>query len=136
MGDFAPAALGGVAGLAVQHQMNVRDFKKREAERQAKLGRIQADEVSAALASELTETLGNIDAALASAGRDPTSPTAAALRERTTQTGLTEIGRERASRILRIGRNRRQSLFEAQEGFIRGTTQDLLTLGKLAAGAA
>lgn len=136
MGDVLPAALGGVAGLAVQNQMNVREFRKNEAERQASIGRTQADEVSAALTSDLMETLGNIDAAFAASGRDPTSPTAAGLRRQTVQTGLTEIGRERTSRILRVARNRRQSLFEAEQGFIRGTTSDLLTLGKLAAGAA
>lgn len=136
MGEVLPVALGGVAGLAVQQQMNVRDFKKKEAERQASLGRIQADEVTAALTGELTETLGNIDVALAASGRDPTSPTAAGVRERTTQTGLTEISRERTSRLLRIAQQRRQGLFAANQGFIQGTTQDLLTLGRLAAGAA
>lgn len=136
MGDVAPIALGGVAGLAVQQQMKVRDFKEQEAEKQAQLGRIQADEVSAALTSELNETLGNIDAALGASFRDPTSPTAAGLRRRTTQTAQTDISRERTSRLLRIARNRRQSLFEAEQGFVRGTTNDLLRIGQLAAGAA
>ncbi|MFP4003683.1 MAG: hypothetical protein ACLFV8_07910, partial [Alphaproteobacteria bacterium] len=86
--------------------------------------------------SELTETLGNIDAALSEGGRDPTAPTAAGLRRRTRETGQTEITRERTSRLLRIARNRRQRLFEAEQGFIRGTTQDLLQIGQVAAGAA
>lgn len=140
MGDFLEdsARYGGfgLVGAAVTNRLDVNEAQRREARVAEKLGRIQADEVSAALTADLNDRLSMIDAAIAASGRDPTSPTAAALRERTTQAGLTDVNRERTGRLFRLAQERRAGSLSRQQGLVGGLTQDAVTIARLSAGAA
>lgn len=108
------------------------NFQAQEAERQAKLTEIQANEVSAALASDLNKSLGNIEAAFASSGRDPNSPTAAGVRRRVTQTKESDIATERFNRLMRAAALRRGGQMAQTLGYIKlgagiaGTAEDAI----------
>ncbi|MFP4004476.1 MAG: hypothetical protein ACLFV8_11920 [Alphaproteobacteria bacterium] len=109
------------------------NFQAEEAKREAQLLEIQADEVSAALTGELNETLGNIDAALAISGRDPTSPTASALSRKTAEAGARNISTERVNRLTRAAAIRRGGKAARTQGIIGlaggvvGTAADVAT---------
>jgi len=60
------------------------DFQADRAQRAAEFGQTQAALTDATMRENLNTTLGNIDAVRAAAGIDPTSPTTAALEDRST----------------------------------------------------
>lgn len=60
------------------------DFQAARAERAAQFGMLQATLTDTTMRENLNTTLGNIEAVRAAAGIDPTSPTTAALEERST----------------------------------------------------
>ncbi len=111
-------------------------FQAEEAEREAKLAEIQADEIAAAMTADLTETLGNIDLALAASMRDPTSPTAAALRRQTQFTLSRDILTERQNLLSRAAALRRGGKFARTAGTIGLVSGVAGTAEKIAKAAA
>lgn len=61
-------------------------------ERAAEFGQLQAEQAGGQLTEKLNVTLGNINTIRAAGGIDPTSPTTAALLERTEELGTRERG--------------------------------------------
>lgn len=71
------------------------DYQSAKLEKAAQYGRLAADQTDAQMRENLNTQIGNIDAVRAAAGIDPTSPTTAALRDRTEMLG----GRDRSIQV-------------------------------------
>lgn len=133
MGDVVSPIVEGIGSLQRGK------FEEAEAKRAFKIAQIQADETSAALTQELNRTLGNINAALVSSQRDPTSPTAAALRREAIETSQEDQTRERTNILLRGFAQRRAGKFAGRMGtlgFVGGLARGSANAAKLALGAA
>lgn len=96
MGEAASAVAGpaSIASLALTAAGDITkgnatqaadDFQADRAQRAAEFGQTQAALTDTTMRENLNSTLGNIDAVRAAAGIDPSSPTTAALRARSTQ---------------------------------------------------
>ena len=96
----------------------------------AQYGRAAADETDAQLRENLAVQLDNIDVVRAAAGIDPSSPTTAALRDRTTQIA------DRA-RSIQVGNIRAQAdQNSADADYLRSAGAYALKIGQFNAGAA
>jgi hypothetical protein len=96
------------------------DFKADRAQRAAEFGQVQATLTDVTMRENLNTTLGNIETIRAAAGIDPTSPTTAALLDRSEQ--LSDRQRDgRRRQPARPGRGRsRQRRLSAQGRRLRG----------------
>jgi hypothetical protein len=104
------------------------DFKADRAQRAAEFGQVQATLTDVTMRENLNTTLGNIETIRAAAGIDPTSPTTAALMDRSEQLSDRQ-------RMAAVGSQRAQSAEDlASADYLRragdfAVTQSYLTAG-------
>lgn len=104
------------------------NMRAAQLEEQAQYGRMAADETNANLLDKLNLTLGNIDAVRAASHADPSSPTGAAIRDRTEMLGDQE-------RQIRVGNiNAQVSEDDASAAYLKQAGSFAMMQGELAAG--
>lgn len=104
-------------------------YKADIAARNAKYGRVAADQASAGLSEKLNQTLDHIDVVRAAAHTDPSSPTGAAVRDRAEYLGNRDMD-------IRVGNIRRQAeQSEDDAAYLRQAGAYALGVGKMGATA-
>jgi len=106
------------------------EFKAAELDRAAQYGELKASQTAGQLTRNLNITLGNIDAIRSAAHADPSSPTGAAIRDYTEQTGTEQKDIEVSS----IQEQARQD--EADAAYLRYAANQALLTGDVGASSA
>ena len=104
-------------------------------ERAAEYGKLAAKETGAQLSEQLAVTLGNIDAVRAAGRADPTSPTTAAIRERTTYIAERERTTKERNLVAQAEEDEASARYLRQAGRYAISTSRVAAAGQLLSGA-
>jgi hypothetical protein len=114
---------------AAKGQAESAKYRAATLEANAQRARVAAVQTGAAESEKLSSTLGNIDAVMAAAHGDPTSPTAAAYRDQQEQLGLTK----KSIDVDNIMQQARQD--DSDAAYLRTSAKYALTQGYISAGS-
>lgn len=112
-------------GMQAQGAAAADEFKAQQLEQAAIYGRLKADQTNSQMTRDLVMTLGHIDAVRGAAHIDPTSPTAAAVREAVEEQGVDQKNIKVAS----IAQQARMD--DAGAAYMRQASSDALLAGDI-----